>query len=128
MNEVKGQFVEAGEIVARGEHRNVADYPWNRHPSFSGVALKHLLTGQDTDGKFSCHVVRIEAGCKIGSHLHEGKWELHEVLSGQGFCRTGSKTIAYHPGVVAAIPADEVHEVQAEAELYLLAKFVPPLS
>ena len=120
-------YCESGEIVFKDGNRKIGDFPWNEHPAFAGVSLKHLLTGNDTDGNFSCHLVRVAAGCKIGNHIHEGKWELHEVLCGQGICQMGSVRIPYQPGVVAAIPADVLHEVQADEEIYLLAKFVPAL-
>lgn len=120
-------YGESGEIVLQDGNKKVGDFPWNEHPTFSGVALKHLLTGKDTNGRFSCHLVRVAAGCKIGNHIHEGKWELHEVIRGQGICKMETSRIPYHSGVVAAIPADAAHEVQAEEELILLAKFVPAL-
>ena len=88
-------YCESGEIVFKDGNRKIGDFPWNEHPAFAGVSLKHLLTGNDTDGNFSCHLVRVAAGCKIGNHIHEGKWELHEVLCGQGICQIGSIRIPY---------------------------------
>lgn len=116
-----------GKVVVGTQTRDVESLPWNNHPAFSGVALKHLVTGKDTDGKFSCHVVRIDTGCEIGTHNHEGKWELHEVVKGRGYCLLENNKIAYDPGVVTVIPADLPHSVVAEEQLYLLAKFVPAL-
>ncbi len=107
---------------------NVKDLPWHEHPTFSGVALKHLITAQNTDGKFSSHLVRVTCGCEIGRHIHEGKWELHEVIKGHGKCIIESKEVNYYGGVTAVIPSDIPHIVKAGGEdLYILAKFVPAL-
>ena len=87
-----------------------------------------MITGKQTDGKFSSHLVRVKNGCEIGEHIHEGKWELHEVVCGQGVCRIETSEIPYVKGVTAVIPADLPHSVKAaEADLYLLAKFIPAL-
>ena len=116
-----------GKVVAGLAAKNVESLPWNNHPAFAGVALKHLITGKDTDGKFSCHIVRIDTGCEIGTHIHEGKWELHEVVKGKGYCLLENEKVDYDAGIVTAIPADLPHSVVAEEQLYLLAKFVPAL-
>ena len=77
-------MVEQGEIFYQNKKILAKEIAWSAHPTFKGVYLKHLVKGEDTDGKFSCHLVKVEAGCQIGSHIHEGKWELHEVLEGIG--------------------------------------------
>jgi quercetin dioxygenase-like cupin family protein len=128
MSEEFLQAMLTGEVIAGSNQKNVSELSWNIHPKFAGVALKHLVTGADTKGKFSSHIVRIQAGCEIGEHLHPGQWELHEVLQGQGTCLIEGKTIAYAVGTSNVIPADEPHSVQArETDLYLLAEFVPAL-
>ncbi len=116
-----------GKVVIGRAAMDVESLPWNNHPTFEGVALKHLITGKDTEGKFSCHVVRINTGCAIGTHIHEGKWELHEVVKGKGYCTLENNKIDYVEGIVTVIPADVAHSVFAEEQLYLLAKFVPAL-
>ncbi|GAB7021711.1 cupin domain-containing protein [Salidesulfovibrio brasiliensis] len=104
------------------------DLDWNSHPSFTGVELKHLVTGADTDGGFSVHLVRIAPDCAIGEHDHPGSWELHEVAEGHGTCRLEESEMAYEPGTMAVLPAGRPHSVQAGKEgLKLLAKFVPAL-
>ncbi|NMC31157.1 MAG: cupin domain-containing protein [Veillonellaceae bacterium] len=122
------QTIQQGQIFTMGQPLTVQDLPWHDHPAFPGVALRHLITGMQTDGKFSSHLVRVKSGCEIGNHIHEGKWELHEVVCGQGTCRIESAEIPYSKGVTAVIPADLPHSVQAaETDLYLLAKFIPAL-
>lgn len=120
------QFSE-GRVFLDSKEETVNQLPWNEHPTFSGVALKHLITGKDTEHKFSCHMVRVNAGCEIGNHIHEGKWELHEVIKGKGQCLIGDEKIKYIVGTVAAIPADIPHTVHADDDLYMLAKFIPAL-
>lgn len=116
-----------GKVVIGTTAIEVESLPWNKHPTFDGVALKHLITSNATDGKFSCHVVRIDTGCAIGTHIHEGKWELHEVVKGKGYCLLENCKIDYSEGLVKAIPADLPHSVVAEEQLFLLAKFIPAL-
>ena len=122
------QTIQQGQIFTKGQPVDVQDLPWHDHPSFPGVALRHLITGKQTDGKISSHLVRVKNGCEIGEHIHEGKWELHEVICGQGICRIEATEIPYANGVTAVIPADLPHSVKAtETDLYLLAKFSPAL-
>lgn len=122
------EIMEDGRIFAGGKLSCVKDRIWNDHPTFAGVAMKHLLTGAETGQMFSSHLVRVKKGCEIGSHIHAGKLELHEVLQGQGKCLMHGGEIFYGQGVTALIPADERHSVQAgDEDLYLLAKFVPAL-
>ena len=119
--------VEQGTIITLQKKTLTKELAWNAHPTFKGVYLKHLATSEDTHGKFSCHLVRVEAGCEIGSHIHDGKWELHEVLEGGGECILAAQNIPYQPGVTAVIPENMEHTVRADQELYLLAKFIPAL-
>ena len=117
-----------GQIFSNSHNEQVKDLPWHDHPTFPGVSLKHLVTAKNSAGKFSSHLVRVKRGCEIGEHIHEGKWELHEVFDGQGICLINGEKIDYVKGVAAVIPADIPHVVQAtESDLYIMAKFVPAL-
>lgn len=101
---------------------------WNEHPTFEGVALKHIVTAKDSGGLFSYHLVRIAPNCKIGLHTHETQLETHEVVAGSGICLNNGKSIDYIPGVISIMPAKIKHEVIAGNEgLYLFAKFIPAL-
>jgi quercetin dioxygenase-like cupin family protein len=111
-----------GDIVAAGT------LPWNPHPKFAGVSLRHLVTGRETGSRISLHHVRIDPGCSIGDHTHAGQVEIHDVLAGSGSCVLDGQTIPYRPGVAAVMPADLVHRVDAgEKGMLLLATFSPPL-
>jgi mannose-6-phosphate isomerase-like protein (cupin superfamily) len=119
---------EQGRVITLSEAKEAKGIQWNEHATFKGVYLKHILCGADTDNKFSCHLVRIDPGCEIGEHIHAGKWETHEVISGEGQCTIDNKRVDYMPGVLTAIPDSVKHKVIAnEKGLLLFAKFVPAL-
>ena len=113
---------------ACGEARNEAELAWHEHPAFPGVFLKHLITGADTGGALSAHLVRVEPGAAIGEHTHETQFELHEVLEGGGECLARGRSMGYAPGVRAALPRAEAHAVRAgSGGLLLRATFAPAL-
>lgn len=105
-----------------------ADIPWSKHPTFEGVELKHMITGKDTDGKFSYHLVRIAPNKSILNHIHETQLETHEVIDGAGVCVNDGVLLNYEPGVISILPAKVPHEVKAGQDgLCLFAKFMPAL-
>jgi quercetin dioxygenase-like cupin family protein len=117
-----------GKLFAGAKGIDIESLPWNPHPSFRGVSMKNLVCGSDTSGRLSCHLVRIEPGCEIGNHMHDGKMELHEVVDGSGICTVGENKLPYDAGVVACIPDNIYHRVEAGGSgLYILAKFLPAL-
>lgn len=104
------------------------EIPWTRHQTFDGVELKHIVTAEETGGRFSFHLVRIAPGKAIGTHIHQTQLETHEVIAGDGICVSGGAGLAYGPGVVSILPQGLPHEVRAgERGLYLFAKFIPAL-
>ena len=108
--------------------REAGALPWKAHPVFAGVELKHLVTAADTDGALSCHLVRLQPGAALASHVHDGQWELHEVVAGAGTAGIADRSADYLPGVSAVIPRGVPHEVTAgEAGLTLFVKFFPAL-
>lgn len=115
-------------MVMPGQTIVTESLPWNPHPMFAGVFLRHLVTGNNTGGRMSLHHVRIDPGCAIGDHVHAGQMEIHDVLAGNGNCTLAGTEIPYNPGVVGVMPADQVHRVEAgDQGLLLLAVFSPPL-
>ncbi len=119
---------DKGKLFINGECVDVHKLTWNEHSAFKGVFLKHVIKGESTDNRFSCHLVKINPGCEIGIHNHAGKTELHEVISGSGYCTIEQTKIEYREGVIGFISADKNHSVRAESEgLFLLAKFFPAL-
>lgn len=119
---------ESGKVSFLNDDINASEIPWNSHPTFKGVYLKHLITGSQTNGTLSCHLVKIEPNCTIDNHIHEGKLEVHEVIHGKGCCHIGDRKIPYESGSIALIPSDINHKVTADQEgLYILAKFSPAL-
>ncbi len=127
MNELLKDF-EKGSVNHLTKSEDASGLNWNPHATMKGVFLKHLVKGADTGGHLSCHIVRIEAGQSITDHIHDGKMELHEVISGEGRAILGEKKIAYQGGVITIIPENIHHSVTAGKEdLFLFAKFIPAL-
>ena len=123
---IKG--IEEGKVIYLEKEVEVKDLVWNLHPTFKGVSLKHLIKGEGTNGKFSCHLVKVESGCEIGEHIHQDKWELHEIIDGMGKGILADKEVCYELGVCTVIPEGVKHKVVAgDEDLYLLAKFIPAL-
>lgn len=117
-----------GKLITPAATKEFSDIPWSEHPAFTGVALKHILTTEETDGAYSYHLVRIAPNCSIGEHIHETQLETHEVIAGNGTCINEGTAITYEPGVISVFPAGIPHEVNAgEDGLYLFAKFMPAL-
>lgn len=117
-----------GGITFPNRNETIDGLPWNEHPKFRGVFLKHLIGGADTEGKLSCHIVRIDPCCVLQEHVHENQWELHEVIDGDGVLLAYGGKTSYYPGQIAVMPKGTLHEVAAgEGGLVLLAKFFPAL-
>ena len=117
-----------GLVALIAEDRTAKRLAWNPHAKFAGVAMRHLITGNDTGGRLSVHHVRIDPGCAIGDHTHAGQVEIHEVIAGEGSCTVGTREIRYVPGTIGVMPADTVHRVVAGNDgLLLLATFSPAL-
>lgn len=119
---------ENGIITGLSNDINTGTIDWNEHNLFKGVYLKHLIKGIDTNSSLSCHLVKVNPGCSIDTHVHNGKLEVHEVIEGTGICIIGEKTVDYSTGTITLIPADIPHKVTAGNEgIYILAKFSPAL-
>ncbi|MDQ2084405.1 cupin domain-containing protein [Xanthobacteraceae bacterium Astr-EGSB] len=98
------------------------------HPAFKGVSLRHVVTGPDTHGGFSSHVVRVEAGCELKAHRHPDQDEQHVVLRGSGRLVLEGEARDYLPGTIAVMPRGREHAVTAGPDgILLLATFTPPL-
>jgi quercetin dioxygenase-like cupin family protein len=120
--------VETSTIFTRKDSIEMESIPWNKHATFPGVYLKHLVKGDQTGGNFSCHLVKVEAGCELGEHIHANNWEIHEIVSGTAAGYLEGKEMTYVPGTTAIIPAGSKHRVVAgDRDLYIRAKFIPAL-
>lgn len=121
-------ILEKGAIKTMEKDYNKADLTWNKHTTCEGVFLKHLVKGETTEGKFSCHLVRVQAGCEISQHIHATNWELHEVISGTGKGILEDKEVSYTAGNMIVIPQGMNHRVMAgDEDIFMLAKFIPAL-
>ncbi|MFZ6029006.1 MAG: cupin domain-containing protein [Chloroflexota bacterium] len=120
--------IQQGIVITVESMQAVNSLPWKEHATCEGVFLKHLVTGVATGGRFSCHLVKVRAGCEISEHVHPGHWELHEVAEGSGQGFLAGNVLDYRPGNAIVIPMGEKHRVVANDEdLYLWAKFIPAL-
>lgn len=117
-----------GSLAMPQYSKEFSHMEWTKHPVYEGVELKHIITGNDTQGDFSYHLVRI-APCKsIQLHVHEKQLETHEVIEGSGSCINEDKQINYYPGVISIMKKGIPHEVTAGPDgLFLFAKFIPAL-
>ena len=117
-----------GSVTYSERDDSTGQIPWNEHPKFKGVYLKHLVRGADTQGKLSCHLVRMDPNSALEDHIHEDQWELHEVIEGEGKFVLGARETLYYPGRMGIIPKGLTHKVAAgRTGLVLLAKFFPAL-
>ena len=117
-----------GKLIIPNKTVDFENVPWNSHPTFDGVELKHIVTSADTNGEFSYHLVRIAPNKSILNHVHEMQLETHEVISGSGTCINNQSVITYTPGVISIMPKAIPHEVHADDDgLLLFAKFIPAL-
>ena len=115
----------AGKLAVGSECIDLASLAWQAHRQFAGVSMKNLVTLEQTGGAFTCHLVKIEPGQAIGRHSHPASLELHEVVSGEGVCRTEQGDIPYIPGTMGIMAVGAVHEIVAgDQGLCLFAKFV----
>ncbi len=122
------RFNIGGQLRLPGETVPFGEIPWNQHPTFEGVELKHIVTSKQTDGQFSYHLVRIAPNKTIGNHIHQTQLETHEVIAGDGICVNNGAELTYEPGVISILPMGLPHEVKAGPDgLYLFAKFIPAL-
>ena len=102
---------------------------WNPHPRFAGVAMKTLISGKETAGQLSQHLVRVDPGCTLDWHEHPTQCESHLVISGDGEATLGERTADYAPGSLKSIAAGMQHRVRAGSNgLMLIASFSPALS
>ena len=64
INEVFEAF-NKGCLIVPKKTINFEQVEWSKHPTFEGVELKHIIKGEQTDEKFSYHLVRIAPGKSI---------------------------------------------------------------
>lgn len=122
------EMFESGVIISPSIAVDAGKLPWIEHPAFKGVFLKDLVTAADTDGTFSCHLVKVDRGAAVGKHAHDKEWEFNEVLAGSGIIVLDDKEYPCMAGVSCINPPGVPHIVSApEDDLYLLAKFIPAL-
>ena len=71
MNKDVFEAFNIGNLSIPGKIIKFDQIEWSKHPTFEGVELKHIITGKQTEGQFSYHLVRIAPGKAIKNHIHE---------------------------------------------------------
>ena len=123
------ELFEKGKLYSESAQETNDTKNWYPHPKFKGVFLKNIITGNQTAGKYSAHLVKVEPGCMLDEHTHPGISELHEVINGSGNFYLSNTEAIYKTGDYAIIPNNTKHKVVAgEKGLCLFAKFFPALS
>lgn len=123
-----GSIFENGSIISLQGTIQSEAVEYTPHAKFKGVALKHLVRGEQTGGLLSCHLVKADPFCSLETHCHPEHLEIHQVISGTGECSLGDALTDYAPGTLGVIPQNIPHRVTAGAEpLYILAIFSPAL-
>jgi quercetin dioxygenase-like cupin family protein len=120
-------FLNNGSVFINGRKvRAISTIAWDKHPKFEGVFTKNIFNDSENNNNINAMIVKIEPNKEIGMHIHEGKFELHEMIDGEGEAIIDNKRIEYFPGIVSLIPADIQHCLKAGNKgILLLAKFTP---
>ncbi|MDR0747177.1 MAG: cupin domain-containing protein [Helicobacteraceae bacterium] len=115
-------YINGASLVESGEGL------YRPHPTFNGVYMKSLIAYDKSAKRINAMLVKIEPRCKIGDHLHDQEFELHEVIYGQAEATINGVSAAYKTGVISLIAPNVKHSVKAdETGVVLLAIFTPYL-
>ena len=122
------ELFEQGVVLFPDLEVRAAEKPWYASPTWKGVFLKDLVTGQETDGAFSYHLMRVERNGEIPDHAHETQWSWNVVLGGTGAFVLGGRRVPVEVGQTFITPPRVHHAVSAgDEEISLLAIFAPAL-
>ncbi len=125
--DIAGLF-EQGAVLFPDLEVRAAEKPWYAPPAWKGVFLKDLVTGKETGGTFSYHLMRVERNCEIPDHAHETQWSWNVVLGGAGTFVLGGRRVPVEVGQTFVTPPRVHHAVSAgDDEIVLLAIFAPAL-
>jgi quercetin dioxygenase-like cupin family protein len=122
------RILDQGQVVFPDNKQDIDAKPWYTPPGWIGVSLKDIISGSETGGAFSYHLVRINKHCEVPSHSHDTQWELNVILNGNGSFILQEQEIPVTIGQTFATPPGVTHTVQAgNSDLVLSAVFVPAL-
>lgn len=120
---------EQEAVLFPGLEIGAMEKPWDSYPAWNGVFLKDLVTGNETGGAFSYHLVRVSRNCEVADLDHETQWEWNAAIAGTGSFLHGREVPVVRPGQTFVAPPRTHHTVSAGSdELPLLALFVPALA
>jgi quercetin dioxygenase-like cupin family protein len=123
------RIFEEGSIIFPKYSTDANSKPWYNPPGWNGVFLRDLITENETRGKFTYHLVRIQDHCEVPKHDHATQWEFNLILSGNGQFLFGNEKIPIKIGQTYITPPGTNHTVQAKTrDLVLLALFIPAMT
>jgi len=64
-----------------------------------GCFPERYFSGMENKNNFRALLVRIEPNRAMGIHAHEGMYELHEIIEGDGEASIDNSTVKYAPGL-----------------------------
>nr|WP_319538250.1 cupin domain-containing protein [uncultured Methanospirillum sp.] len=122
------RIFDQGTVVFPDHKEDINKKSWYTPPGWVGVSLKDIITGKDTGGAFSYHLVRITRHCEVPSHVHDTEWEWNVILNGNGSFVIQEKETQVVIGETYVTPPGISHTVKAgNSDLVITATFVPAL-
>lgn len=123
------ELFEQGVVLFPDIEVRAAEKQWYASPAWPGIFMKDLVTGKETGGAFSYHLMRVDRNHEIPDHAHETQWAWNVVLGGTGSFVLGGRQVPVEVGQTFVTPPRIHHAVSAgDDELLLLAIFVPALT
>lgn len=100
------------------------DIEWQAHPSFSGVFVKPMLTGEEKMG-FKNMLIKLVPGGEILPHTHEVT-EVFYFISGAGDVLVNGERVEQRKGSLVAAPAGVEHGIKNNSteDIFILANFL----
>jgi quercetin dioxygenase-like cupin family protein len=122
------RIFDQGMVIFPDHKEDINKKSWYTPPGWVGVSLKDIITGKDTSGAFSYHLVKIARHCEVPPHAHEAQWEWNVILNGTGSFVIQETEMPVTIGETYVTPPGISHTVKAEdRELVITAVFVPAL-
>ena len=115
-------------------HLFSTDQEWQPHPRFDDVRFQQFESRDShPTGAFSMMRVRVRAGGRIDTHLHETETETAYVLTGSGTLTCGPEGATsehrLEPGSGVSIPPRLLHRLDntGDGDIELIAIHSPPI-
>lgn len=96
---------------------------WEPHPKYSGLYVKHFLSGEENYG-FRIFWVKVTPGHEVPIHTHEIT-EVYLIWEGKGEMEINGEVKMFSKGTIFASPAGVEHGMKnaGDEDLIILANF-----